>query len=77
MLEYFKGRAGLPNSAPYQTQINNELRAVMERGGGSFASLVNDDVFIAAVAERVRQGSSHAPARSKTRHRGPASTADK
>ncbi|MBA3240041.1 MAG: BrnA antitoxin family protein [Acidobacteria bacterium] len=53
VLEYFKARAGLPNSAPYQTQINSELRAVMERGGGPFASLVNDDVFIAAVAERV------------------------
>ena len=79
VLEYFKERAALPNSAPYQTQINNELRAVMERGGGPFASLVNDDVFIAAVAERVRQGSGRAAARSKPRrgHKSSASTADK
>lgn len=79
VLEYFKERAALPNSAPYQTQINNELRAVMERGGRPFASLVNDDVFIAAVAERVRQGSGGTPTRSKSRrgHRRSASAADK
>ena len=34
VLEYFKGRAAQPNAAPYQTQINGELRAVMERGAG-------------------------------------------
>lgn len=77
VLEYFKGRASVPNSAPYQTQINNELRAVMERGGGPYASLVSDDVFIAAVAERLRQGSRRAPAQSKIRRRNSASTADK
>lgn len=57
VLEYFKGRAALPNAAPYQTQINSELRAVMERGDGDpYASLVNDERFISAVAERVRGG---------------------
>ena len=30
VLEYFKQRARQPNAAPYQTQINHELRAVME-----------------------------------------------
>jgi uncharacterized protein (DUF4415 family) len=30
VLNYFKARAEEPNAAPYQTQINNELRAVME-----------------------------------------------
>src|SRR2546421_1833650 len=55
VLEFFKERAQVPNSAPYQTQINNELRAVMERDGGPYAALVNDDGFIAAVAERVQQ----------------------
>lgn len=57
VLEYFKGRAAQPNAAPYQTQINGELRAVMERGAGDpYASLVEDERFISAVAERV-QGS--------------------
>lgn len=54
VVEYFKGRAQVPNSAPYQTQINNELRGVMERGGGPYAQLINDERFIAAVAQRVR-----------------------
>lgn len=30
VLEFFKKRAAVPNAAPYQTQINNELRKVME-----------------------------------------------
>jgi uncharacterized protein (DUF4415 family) len=56
VLEYFKGRAALPNAAPYQTQINGELREIMERGGegAPYSSLVDDDRFIAAVADRVR-----------------------
>ena len=60
IVDYFKGRARLPGAAGYQTQINDELRALTEGGGGSFASLVNDKRFIAAVAEQVirqsRQG---------------------
>lgn len=31
VLAYFRARASQPNAAPYQTQINNELRAIMER----------------------------------------------
>ncbi len=31
VLAYFRARAAQPNAAPYQTQINNELRAIMER----------------------------------------------
>ena len=31
VLQHFKNRADSPNAAPYQTQINQELRAVMER----------------------------------------------
>lgn len=56
VVEYFKGRAARPNAAPYQTQINGELRAVMELGGSGdpYATLVNDERFISAVAERVR-----------------------
>lgn len=30
ILEYFKKRAEPPDAAPYQTQINNELRRAME-----------------------------------------------
>ncbi len=56
VLAYFKQRAEAPNAAPYQTQINNELRALMERGGHtSYAGLVDDEQFISAVAERVRR----------------------
>jgi len=32
VLEYFKRRAEQQNAAPYQTQINNELRNVMKNG---------------------------------------------
>jgi uncharacterized protein (DUF4415 family) len=45
VLEYFKKRASEPNAAPYQTQINNELRSVMEggRGANRYADLINDE----------------------------------
>jgi uncharacterized protein (DUF4415 family) len=56
VLEYFKRRAAAPHAAPYQTQINNELRAIMERDQGDpFSSLVNDERFISAVAERLQK----------------------
>ena len=55
VLEHFKSRAAHAHAAPYQTQINSELRAVMERGDhrAPYSSLVEDDRFIAAVAKRV------------------------
>jgi uncharacterized protein (DUF4415 family) len=31
VLAWFRARSDEPNAAPYQTQINNELRALMER----------------------------------------------
>ncbi|HEX7314484.1 MAG TPA: BrnA antitoxin family protein [Pyrinomonadaceae bacterium] len=56
LLDYFKRRAAAPNAAPYQTQINSELRAVMERSGGApYDALLSDERFIEAVAEKVRQ----------------------
>lgn len=57
ILQFFKERAKKPNAAPYQTQINNALRAFIERkdGGRDFAELLNNETFIAAVAERVRR----------------------
>jgi len=42
VLEYFRKRADQPNAAPYQTQINSELRKIMENGSGSAASVEND-----------------------------------
>lgn len=59
VLEFFKRRAAAPNAAPYQTQINNELRAVMEREQPAspavlpFVSLVENPAFIQAVAQKV------------------------
>jgi uncharacterized protein (DUF4415 family) len=56
VLQYFKERAEQPNAAPYQTQINNELRALMERNQGNpYAELLDNEHFIEAVAERVRK----------------------
>jgi uncharacterized protein (DUF4415 family) len=62
VLAYFRARAEQPHAAPYQTQINQELRQLMERdhrqpaksaAAGNYASLLDDPAFIAAVAERV------------------------
>jgi uncharacterized protein (DUF4415 family) len=56
VLEYFKNRAALPHAAPYQTQINQELRTLMESSTRAVPqSLVDDEQFIAAVAKRVRE----------------------
>lgn len=65
VLEYFKGRAALPNAAPYQTQINSALRAVMEQEQQqpqpSLVSYVDallaDQRSIDAVARRVAERS--------------------
>lgn len=54
VIEFFKKRARSRGAPPYQTQINTELRAVMEGGSiGSYDSLLGDERFIAAVAEQV------------------------
>ena len=60
VLEYFKQRAAAPHAAAYQTQINAELRAVMEQeqqaappSHATFTSLVNNVDFITAVAEKM------------------------
>lgn len=42
VLEYFKQRAEQPNAAPYQTQINNELRKVMESGSTNAKTVERD-----------------------------------
>jgi uncharacterized protein (DUF4415 family) len=59
VLNYFKERASEPNSAPYQTQINNELRAIMEKSNkpkkDEFESLLTNKKFIKAVAKEVKK----------------------
>jgi uncharacterized protein (DUF4415 family) len=39
ILEYFRKRAESPDTAPYQTQINNELRRVMENDSREVQSI--------------------------------------
>ena len=57
ILEYFRQRAKPPHAAPYQTQINNELRRVMENGSKENASLENDilnnEAFLRALKEKL------------------------
>lgn len=42
VVEHFRLRAEQPNAAPYQTQINSELRKAMENGSGDTRSVEND-----------------------------------
>src|SRR5204862_2206598 len=57
ILNFFKQRARSANAAPYQTQINNALRAFMERKEikPDFSELIDNETFIDAVAKRVRR----------------------
>jgi len=74
VLNYFKHRAAQPNAAPYQTQINNTLREVMERENNADPSplsshtraLLADQHFIEAIAKRVKAHS--AALRKRGRH---------
>ena len=62
VLQHFKKRAENPNSAPYQTQINQELRAAMERDLTNeeekldevAEKLVNNIAFINAISEKLK-----------------------
>ena len=56
VLEYFRSLAREPGAAPYQTQINSALRTAMSTGwrDDGRAELLDDEGFIAAVAEKVR-----------------------
>lgn len=57
ILNFFKERAKRHNAAPYQTQINNALRAFMERiqERPDFSELLDNETFIEAVAKRLRR----------------------
>jgi uncharacterized protein (DUF4415 family) len=60
ILEYFKQRAAPPHSAPYQTQINNELRRIMVSDNTTddlsqaARELLEDDKFIVALKDRLK-----------------------
>jgi uncharacterized protein (DUF4415 family) len=51
VVEYFKKRARKPNTQPYQTQINGELRKIMEREQPAGI----DERMVERVAERVME----------------------
>lgn len=57
VVEHFRERAKQPNAAPYQTQINNELRRVMENDSREIASIENDilnnEDFLRALKEKL------------------------
>lgn len=63
VLEHFKNRASDANSAPYQTQINAELRKIMEKDLSdetveikkSIEELTSNKDFIRAVAEQLKE----------------------
>lgn len=60
ILEYFKQRAAPPHSAPYQTQINNELRSIMESDreksdlSQTARELLKSENFIVALKDRLK-----------------------
>jgi len=57
ILEYFRARAEKEHAAPYQTQINNELRRVMENDSREAQSVENDilnnEEFLRALKEKL------------------------
>ena len=62
MMQHFKKRAEASNAAPYQTQINQELRAIMERDLAEEENkldtvaekLANNPAFLNAISERLK-----------------------
>ena len=57
VVEYFRQRAESPDAAPYQTQINNELRRSMEADTNGKAkldsSILDDTEFLRALKEKL------------------------
>jgi uncharacterized protein (DUF4415 family) len=51
VLAHLKKRAKKPNAAPYQTQINEELRAVMERDLNGTNAMLQYEKFISTLCE--------------------------
>ena len=55
VINFFKQRAKAPGALPYQTQINAELRKLMERSGTGGEDILQNDKLILAIAKRVRE----------------------
>lgn len=59
VVEYFRSKADEPNAAPYQTQINNELRRVIENDAREIQSIENDilnnEEFLRALKEKLKK----------------------
>ena len=59
VVEYFRARAESPNAAPYQTQINNELRRIMENDSREVQSIENDilnnEEFLRALKKKLEK----------------------
>lgn len=63
VLEHFRKRSEKPNAAPYQTQINAELRSIMERDLANQKTemdetakrLLQDDNFLELLSKRLKQ----------------------
>lgn len=56
VVQYFRGRADRPDAAPYQTQINSELRKVMEAKPEIQSvekSLLNDKKFLKELKKKL------------------------
>ena len=57
VVEYFRKRAESPDAAPYQTQINNELRRIVESDSRDAASIekdiLNNEEFLRALKEKL------------------------
>lgn len=55
VVSYFRSRAEQPNAAPYQTQINNELRKVMENGDTAAIEndILNNRKFLKALKKKL------------------------
>lgn len=56
VIEYFKRQAAAPNAAPYETQINNALRRVMEANINPdfLEALLENKAFIKRLAAEVK-----------------------
>ncbi len=63
ILNHFKARSSTLNAAPYQTQINAELRAIMERDlelektviNSTAEKLLEDDGFLKALSDKLKE----------------------
>ncbi|CAN5645633.1 hypothetical protein BH24ACI3_BH24ACI3_16720 [soil metagenome] len=57
IVDYFRSRSEQPNAAPYQTQINNELRKVMESESSNEVrgadEILNNKKFLKALKKKL------------------------